>query len=357
MPELEQGEPEDDGQGICMDIDDEMSSNFSFYDTDIDSFGVFRSYFAQHPSFTSAITLESLCDSPHFNVPQKLKKWWSGITNSSSASMILDPELPDEAWRQNIITTVNDSYFKPFDNPSSYLLMKWFYSGSNAKSLAELDRLVQEVLVKPDFDRADLMNFRAKRESQRVDVIKDKVLADSLFQAADGWYKVNISLSVPFERVKHSSISQVPIFTVESLIYRRPLQVLLAALQDASPDEFHLQPFKFYWQHNDSDDPDESERLYSELYDSDVLIEEHERIRKACETPERETVVAAMMFWSDSTHLANFGNASLWPIYLYLGNQTKYVRCKPSAAAAHHIAYIPKVSPTIIICISTTDLT
>ncbi|KIL64223.1 hypothetical protein M378DRAFT_78516 [Amanita muscaria Koide BX008] len=249
---------------------------------------------------------------------------------------------------------VNHSYFQPFENPSSYLLMKWFYSGSNAKTLAEMDRLVQEVLLKPDFNRVDLANFRAKRESQRVDVIKDKGLADSLFQATDGWYKINISLPVPFERIKYSSISQVPIFTVESLVYRRPLQVLSAALQDASPNEFHLQPSKLYWQHDD--DPDNSERLYSELYDSDVFIDEHERIRAVYETKERDIVVAAMMLWSDSTQLANFGNASLWPIYLYLGNQTKYVRCKPSATAAHHIAYIPKVWLTII-CSSTADLT
>jgi hypothetical protein len=342
-PELEQGEPANNGQAtgivepgildpisVGMDVNGDPSSNISgtsFYDTDIDS----------------------------FNMPQKMKKWWSGITKSSSMSMILEPEQADEAWWQNIITNVNDSYFQPFKNPSSYLLMKWFYSGSNAKTLVELDWLVQEVLLKPDFDHAELVNFHTKRESQCIDVIKDKSLANSLFQAADRWYKINISLPVPFECIKHSSISQVPIFTMESLIYQHPLQVLLAALQDASPDEFHLQPFKLYWQHNG--DPDDSEHLYSKLYNSDVLIEEHEHIRKAYETQEHETVVAAMMFWSDLMHLANFGNASLYPIYLYLGNQTKYMQCKPSAVAAHHIAYIPKVWSTIIICSSMTDLT
>ena len=36
--------------------------------------------------------------------------------------------------------------------------------------------------------------------------------------------------------------------------------------------------------------------------------------------PEYEVVVAA-----DSTHLANFGMAALWPIYTYFGNLSKYV--------------------------------
>jgi hypothetical protein len=49
------------------------------------------------------------------------------------------------------------------------------------------------------------------------------------------------------------------------------------------------------------------------------------------------------MFWSNLTQLANFGTASLWLVYLFLGNQSKYVRCKPKAFTAHHIAYIPKV--------------
>ncbi|KAJ3569072.1 hypothetical protein NP233_g5289 [Leucocoprinus birnbaumii] len=47
------------------------------------------------------------------------------------------------------------------------------------------------------------------------------------------------------------------------------------------------------------------------------------------------------MLWSDATHLADFGSASLWPIYCYFGNQSKYERLKPSNFAAHHIAYIP----------------
>ncbi|TEB34882.1 hypothetical protein FA13DRAFT_1707097 [Coprinellus micaceus] len=34
-------------------------------------------------------------------------------------------------------------------------------------------------------------------------------------------------------------------------------------------------------------------------------------------------VVAAIMLWSDSTRLANFGTAKLWPVYMFLGNLSK----------------------------------
>ena len=57
----------------------------------------------------------------------------------------------------------------------------------------------------------------------------------------------------------------------------------------------------------------------------------------------REKVVAALMFWSDSTHLANFGTAKLWPIYLLFGNVSKYIRGQPSSGACQHVAYIPSL--------------
>ena len=37
-----------------------------------------------------------------------------------------------------------------------------------------------------------------------------------------------------------------------------------------------------------------------------------------------ERVIAGLMFWSDATYLAQFGNASAWPVYLFFGNQSKY---------------------------------
>jgi len=39
----------------------------------------------------------------------------------------------------------------------------------------------------------------------------------------------------------------------------------------------------------------------------------------------QEKVVAALMFWSDTTHLATFGTARMWPIYMLFGNLSKYI--------------------------------
>ena len=337
-------EMHDSEPSAAMEIDVESCSNAShtsIYDTEINSFGVFCSYYRQQPSFTSEISLDSLCDAPNFGVQRRVKKWWSGITRSLPSDSAADADQQREAAA---VTNIKENYFQPFENATSFLLMNWFYSGSNMKTLAELDRLVKEVLLKPDYIRDDLLSFRAAQESQRVDVIKDKSLADSLFQAADGWYKVAINIPVPFERVRYDSMSDVPMFRVESLFFRRPIEVMKAALQEARPEEFHLQPFKIYWQ-RDENDPEQLERIYTDLYNSDAFLAEHDHIQEMYGMSEsgHECIIVAIMLWSNSTQLANFGTASLYPIYLFLGNQSKYVRCKPGAFAAHHIAYIPKV--------------
>jgi hypothetical protein len=59
-----------------------------------------------------------------------------------------------------------------------------------------------------------------------------------------------------------------------------------------------------------------------------------------CDLPR---VVIALMVWSDSTQLTNFGNAKLWPLYMFFGNESKYRRGKPSCHLCEHVAYFETV--------------
>ena len=86
----------------------------------------------------------------------------------------------------------------------------------------------------------------------------------------------------------------------------------------------------------------------SEVYDSDAFIEEQAKIQRAPLPPDNpdcklEKVIAACMVWSDGTHLANFGTAKLWPIYILFGNLSKYIRAQPTSGACLHLAYIPSL--------------
>ena len=56
-----------------------------------------------------------------------------------------------------------------------------------------------------------------------------------------------------------------------------------------------------------------------------------------------ERVVAGLMFWSDSTQLAQFGDASAWPIYLFFGNLSKYAQSKTESGCYHLITFLPSV--------------
>ena len=107
---------------------------------------------------------------------------------------------------------------------------------------------------------------------------------------------------------------------------------------------FHMTPFEQFWTTADG----RSVWVYSEAYMSPRMLDAHEETNSLLRDPEDnyERVIASLMIWSDTTHLANFGDASLWPVYLFFGSQSKYIRGKPSSAACHHVAYIPSVSST-----------
>jgi hypothetical protein len=219
----------------------------------------------------------------------------------------------------------------------------WYQSISSTKSLGELNRLVN-VLCAPDFNLHHLENFSAVREAGRLDSHHDNV--SSIFSSGDGWIETSISIPVPIEKrlnVPRMTEATAPRFEVHGLFYCKITEVVKAALKESDALQYHLAPFRELWQAS-PDDP--VERLYSEMYTSDVMIEVHESIQNSMPNCKLEKVVIPLMLWSDSTQLASFGTASLWPIYLFFGNLSKYVRAKPSSFSAHHIAYIPKVSST-----------
>ncbi|OBZ79049.1 hypothetical protein A0H81_01502 [Grifola frondosa] len=115
-----------------------------------------------------------------------------------------------------------------------------------------------------------------------------------------------------------------------------------------SPRDFHFVPFKLFWERESSDGSDpKRERVYTDIFNSDAMLEADAELRaqprNPDDDPDIEYAIAPILVWSDATHLASFGSASLWPIYAFFGNLSKYIRAKPRAFAAHHLAYIPKV--------------
>ncbi|KDQ23001.1 hypothetical protein PLEOSDRAFT_1021663, partial [Pleurotus ostreatus PC15] len=224
----------------------------------------------------------------------------------------------------------------PFASMTIWRFMNWLNNGSSTKSETDADRLVHDVLLQPDFKVTDLHGFNANRENKRLDQASS--VSPGPF---DNFKTANIDISIPSgDKNKPPATYSIP-----GLYYQDLVSVIKTAFRDPIAQKYHLSPFKLFHQ---KPGLDKSERVYGELYTSDEFINEHDRVQRAPVPPDdpnckREKVVAALMYWSDSTHLANFGTAKLWPIYMFLGNLSKYIRAQPTSGACHHVAYLPSV--------------
>jgi hypothetical protein len=218
-------------------------------------------------------------------------------------------------------------------------MMSWMWTGSSMKSIGEMKKLV-DFLKSDDFKKDDLAGFDIHSETTKFDNYLERPASDN---PQDGWRESEVIIQVPDGKI-HSKDS-IPTFKVPGLHHRSLVDVIKTAYSDPASASFHYMPFKSFWK--DPSTPESvPQRVYDELYSSDAMIDAHMKLQQ--QPPEvgctLERVVASLMLWSDSTHLANFGTASLWPLYLFFGNQSKWVRGKPKTASCHHIAYIPKVS-------------
>ncbi|KAJ7837995.1 hypothetical protein B0H14DRAFT_2361983, partial [Mycena olivaceomarginata] len=221
-------------------------------------------------------------------------------------------------------------------NTSIALLMAWHNNGETKKSNGQLNALVNDVLLHPDFNPEALRGFTAARAEKQAE--KEAAKA---FPFLQNFQKTSVDISVP------SGSATIPprTFSVPGLHYRSLISVIKAAFAGPFSRHFHFTPFKLWHKVRSTA---AQIRVFTEIYNSDAFIREHDNVRLRGALPpdalncKLEKVVAALMFWSDSTHLANFGNAKLWPIYLLFGNLSKYLRTQPGAE--HHVAYIPSVS-------------
>ena len=87
-------------------------------------------------------------------------------------------------------------------------------------------------------------------------------------------------------------------------------------------------------------------KVHGKLYSSTAFVEAHRTLQDSppkpgCDLPR---FIIVMMFASDGMELTLFSNAKLWPLYLGLGNDTKYRRSRPSCHAFEHVAYFEMVS-------------
>lgn len=138
---------------------------------------------------------------------------------------------------------------------------------------------------------------------------------------------------------KHRLVSTLDVLNVHHCSI---VETVVSVFQDETANLFHLTPCQQFWKRTPTSMP---EHVITEVYNSDAFYREHVKVMQQPPEPgpHLETVIAAIMLSSDLTHLANFGDAALWSIYLFFRNLSKYFWSKPSSFTAHHIAYLPLV--------------
>ena len=292
------------------------------FTTEPDKFGLYCVY-ANEPTYTPQDTLESACDAPGF----------------------FEHPTIDIALRQAILgvpgaldLSPND-IFAPFTNPTSGILMAWQYSGTNQKSAAELDRLAR-LQTHPLYNSQHLKTFSHAREAKRLDQFLNS--KSNPFHSEYGWRQSSVKIQLPKEQATLTSESEAPQMTIDGVWHRDLTDVITNVFESDASLLFNMTPFRQRWKVDEEKDID----VFSEAYSSSQMLHAYEGINALPREPgdDMEHVIASLMIWSDATHMTNFGNASMWPFYLYFGNQSKYAQGKPTAAACHHLAYIPKVS-------------
>lgn len=229
--------------------------------------------------------------------------------------------------------------YHPFPNRSAFRLGDWYWNGGAQKSQTSFNDLVS-IVGDPTFSPKDI------RETQ-WDKVNQTLADDEVWDDLDaGWTKTEVSIVVPFQP-RRGSLSDPEAgpkqFIVGDFYHRNLVDVIKEKLSNPDHDDhFHYDPYELKWQLNGKSEPI---RVYGELYTSQAFVDAHNALQnspreKDC-TLSRHVV--ALMFSSDSTNLTSFGDATLWPIYLFFGNESKYRRCQPNCNLGNHVAYLRKV--------------
>lgn len=236
--------------------------------------------------------------------------------------------------------------FYPFPNRNAFIMSDWFWNGGVQKSRQSFRELMN-ILGDPEFKLEDIRDV----DWDRV----NKVLAtDDEGEWVDEdavWVRTPVTISVPYQprRGQLSSPQAGPRnYLVEGFYHRNLVDIIrekISGLKDGH--FFHIEPYEMLWQPENRRLPI---RIQGELYTSPSFIDAHRELQDSpgepgCELPR---VIVALMFWSDGTHLTSFGNAKLWPLYLFFGNESKYRRCKPSCNLCEHVAYFQSVSNCLV---------
>ena len=233
--------------------------------------------------------------------------------------------------------------YGPFKSQTAFSLADWYW-GSTNKSFQDFQKLLA-IFKDPDFSLTDAVDVNWKAAFHALGANENDLDSEGAHWISDdGWTSSPVMIEIPFHKQMKDNKGTSQRFSFGQFRHRRIVSVIKEKITSREDScDFHYVPYRATWKAT-AESPEVE--LYGEMYSSRAFRDAHEELQKLPSTDMnrgRERVVLALMFWSDATHLATFANATLWPCYLFFGNESKYRRCRPTERLANQIAYFQKV--------------
>ena len=256
----------------------------------------------------------------------------------------------------------------PYPNMSSFLFNRWHWNGNQKTKKNRMD-FVELVAKHPDFKIDDIKGVNFDRLDAQLAENPGGIVEDN------GWTKSSVPIYIPTGKKETKASKRETAarrrqarveddddsdseeeyatgrkYFVDGLHHRSIVDIVREVFSGADSQRFHWHPFEEHWTPPWNEHL--QERVYGDLFSSKTFFEEDRKLQNSppepgCEFP---CAIAAMMVYSDATQVAQFGQAKLWPIYVYFGNQSKYERGRPSARAGHSVAFLPSVCLPLVFC-------
>ena len=259
-----------------------------------------------------------------------------------------DPEdISDTAGSMDIDSNANSFY--PYPNQSSLLLGDWYWNQGTMKS-RKCFRSLLKIVGSSGFRPEDIRDTEWTKIDHELgtsgapdELISTPGKSMEWLHNDAGWKNTPVTISVPFPR--HSANPGPVAYSVDNFYHRSLISVIHDKVVDSrNRHAFHYEPYALRWH-----PPHKAHEtgVHGELFTSKTFLDAHNQLQSSprepgCEMPRR---IVALMFWSDATQLTAFGEAKLWPLYMYFGNESKYARCQPSAYLCNHVTYFQTVCP------------
>jgi len=207
---------------------------WNWFQTAANSFGLWKEYLF-HPSYDPDVLISA-----------------NDLYHPYASTIVADNNKQEE-----------DSGYK---NKSIELLLGWQNTGSSVKSNDKINCLVYHILYNPEFQLEELGKFNARHENHRADTHREQLDFLQSFQHA------SVNIKVP----SGSRDTPSQKFLIPGLCYRRIVDLIKEAFQSPISLKFYLLPFKLFQKHPYGKD---NERIYSEMYNSDIFLEEHDKVQ------------------------------------------------------------------------------